>query len=92
MSAPVVGDRRIDIGAVVRWRSQSGGVWKEKAGVVIRVVADGVRPAIPRCGAARDHESFLVEVRDGKRKRVYWPRVGALVLVEASPISAGATP
>jgi hypothetical protein len=88
----VIGDRRIDIGARVRWRSQSGGVWKEKVGVVIRVVADGVRPALKGCGAARDHESFLVEVREGKRKRTYWPRVMALELVEPSPLSAGASP
>lgn len=76
----------------VAWVSQSAGTWKEKHGVVIRVVPPGQEPTggfrfysdthvLPGggFGLPRDHESYLVEVRVGKRKpKLYWPAVSRL--------------
>lgn len=76
----------------VAWVSQSNGTRKEKHGKVIRIVPTGQDPlggftawgdthSMPGGGFGnpRNHESYLVEVREGKRKpKLYWPRVAAL--------------
>lgn len=77
----------------VAWVSQSNGTRKEKHGKVIRIVPAGQEALgggtrygawetyiVPgSIGQVRNHESYLVEVREGKRKpKLYWPRVTAL--------------
>lgn len=78
----------------VAWVSQSNGTKKEKHGVVFRIVPPRQPPLggaerimiqgvylLPGGGFGfpRSHESYLVEVRVGKRKpKLYWPRVSAL--------------
>ena len=69
----------------VAWVSQSNGTSKEKHGTVIRIVPAGEDPLAEVCmpgggfGQARNHESYLVEVREGKWKpKLYWPRVARL--------------
>lgn len=92
---------KFSIGNFVKWRSQSGGVWREKEGKIIAIIAaygDSSYDAYSRqtckqmgllqthslapmafCGPGRDHESYLVEVRDTtkprSKPRIYWPRV-----------------
>jgi hypothetical protein len=74
------------VGDSVSWRSQAGGYWKEKVGVVVFVVPAGVPPHhVLRSSddfhgdfalGGRDHETYLVQI--GKSKNLYWPRVSAL--------------
>jgi hypothetical protein len=69
--------KKFSRGEEVRWRSQAGGSWKQKQGLVIQVIDAGSRPSphvLKGCGWQRDHESYIVRV-DGKN---YWPRVTAL--------------
>lgn len=75
------------IGDRVQWTSQSAGSGPvTKVGVVVEVLAAGVRPgAIAQCGQARDHESYVVRasvVRTNDKvmgmPRRYWPLVGKL--------------
>ena len=77
----------------VAWVSQSSGTRKEKHGVVVRIVPAG-QSALGGAssdvfswtfattglfGNPRNHESYLVEVREGKRKpKLYWPVVARL--------------
>lgn len=84
-------EKRIGIGAVVRWTSQSGGIWKEKTGTVVRIVSAGAIPSISK-GMARAHDSYLVEVREGKRRRMYWPHVAAIEVVKPSPMDSEESP
>ena len=76
----------------VAWVSPGRGVLKEKHGMVFRVVPPQQHPLggfgfladthhLPGGGFGfpRDHESYLVEVREGKRKpKLYWPVVARL--------------
>jgi len=75
----------------VAWVSQSNGTTKEKHGKVIRVVpaweaiyTEEIKPqffVLPSggFGLPRNHESYLVEVHEGKRKpKLYWPVVARL--------------
>jgi hypothetical protein len=84
----------LKVGDKVKWASQAGGVWKDKEGVVVAVIAGG-RDSGERANAeikartqagthrsafgggwARDHESYVVEVRQGGPKSkpvLYWP-------------------
>jgi len=78
---------KFSINDKVRWNSQAAGIWKEKRGVIIAIVAPK-REAVPIAdkfafpfryggGVWRDHESYLVLVDN---KVIYWPRVAALRL------------
>jgi hypothetical protein len=84
-------------GTKVSWSSQANGTTIQKVGVVIAVVdpREGLTGAMNRAegpgwslryglpsapGTWRKHESYLIQV--GKRKRLYWPRVKALRVVE----------
>lgn len=80
-------DRRFDLGEMVQWISQSRGYRKIKLGPVVAVVTAGTRPnrdAFPDlyknagCGWERDHDSYVVKVRN----RHYWPRVVHLMRAE----------
>lgn len=86
-------EKKFKVGSKVAWVSQSAGTSKEKHGEVINVIPAGEKPGaqlyLSRLqsysrpgggfGLPRDHESYLVEVREGKRKpKLYWPRVAAL--------------
>jgi hypothetical protein len=76
---------KFKVGDKVAWRSQSGGVWKEKHGEVIEVLPPNTWQSayhpgrIMFDGGPRNHESYIVEVREGKRKpKLYWPVVSKL--------------
>ena len=80
------------IGDQVSWKSQAGGSWKVKTGVIVSVVplgTDAHQVAIPPGtrldgpGMCRDHESYLVRV--GKKTTLYWPRVAGLSMAWAVP-------
>ena len=76
----------------VAWVSQSNGTAKEKHGTVVRIVPPQQHPLggfafwadthyFPGggFGQVRNHESYVVEVREGKRKpKLYWPVVARL--------------
>ena len=76
----------------VAWVSQSRGTSKEKHGRVIRIVPPQKHPLggfsawgdthslqLSAYGQVRDHESYLIEVREGKgKRRLYWPVVAKL--------------
>jgi len=75
----------VTVGDIVKWKSQSAGVWKEKTGTVVAVVLAGVPPnraleafgikgRIRFPGNARDHDSYVVRAGG----RLYWPRVSLL--------------
>jgi hypothetical protein len=66
---------KFSVGDKVTWESQSAGKWKEKVGVVERVIPKGERAKVYNPGAPRDHESYQVKV--GSRR--YWPRVKLLM-------------
>jgi len=87
----------MNIGDKVTWKSQAGGHWLEKTGVIVAVVAAGTAPVIPggyshrkdiSSGRSRNHESYLVAVGS----RLYWPVAGCLRLVESAPVPALTTP
>jgi len=76
----------------VAWTSQAGGKSKTKQGIVIAVVlpqqrllnaidADKWRVGHLEIYAYRPHKSYLIQV--GKSKRLYWPLVKYLKLVES---------
>ena len=76
-----------NIGDHVEWSSQSAGYTKTKAGVVVQVVAAGMRPdrdAFPSlykhlgCGFGRAGESYVVQVG----KKHYWPVASKLAKVK----------
>jgi hypothetical protein len=87
-------EMKFKLGSKVAWSSQSAGTLKEKHGEIFRIVQPGQPPlggaefvltagvySLPGggFGLPRNHESYLVEVREGKRKpKLYWPRVSAL--------------
>jgi len=78
----------------VAWVSESRGTRKEKHGRILRIVPPNQSPLggvaeetyawqyrLPGggFGLPRNHESYLVEVREGKRKpKLYWPVVARL--------------
>lgn len=82
----------------VAWVSQSNGTRKEKHGVIFRIVPpnqdplSGVMPYVysgqysrPSFGRPRNHESYIVEVREPAKynsrqpkPKLYWPRVARL--------------
>ncbi len=79
-------------GDKVTWRSAAAGTWKDKTGVIVEVVQANSLPLSDIDGAiSRNHVSYVVEVRDGKRKpALYWPRPNALKMVGADePYCAG---
>ena len=80
-------------GDPVTWTSQAGGESKTKQGIVLIVVLAGrnLKEAITdeqwreftypySFSSRRPHESYLIQV--GKSKRLYWPPVKYLKLVE----------
>ena len=86
---------KLNVGDAVTWMSQANGSATKKNGTVARVMAAGesvVGVTIPRewvfrwgGGFPRNHESYLVLVKIGKRKlALYWPRVSALSLAAQS--------
>lgn len=82
---------KFQIGDLVEWTSQSAGIVKRKIGEIVYVVPARERPVRlvgAGCGQSRDHESYVVRVRQYDRlgekvirTRGYWPRVSALVPV-----------
>ncbi|MFF3704728.1 MULTISPECIES: hypothetical protein [Pseudomonas] len=66
----------------VTWLSSAGGSWKEKTGIVVKVVKAGESPKVAGSGWPRDHESYVVEVPQGTtgkaKPRLYWPRATQL--------------
>lgn len=77
------------VGDRVQWESQASGSWTEKRGVIVAIVPASVSPF--RClpgrfegpihrfdNSFRDHESYLVQVR--QCRRLYRPRVSSLAL------------
>lgn len=77
----------MEIGARVRWTSQSQASSKTKEGIIAEVIPAGVRPSPSKWpslytgagpGSARNHESYIVRVGS----KVYWPRVSKLVLID----------
>jgi hypothetical protein len=77
-------------GHEVYWTSQAQGRAKCKAGIVVEVVAPGVRPSLAGCGFARNHESYVVEVPQGPNAKPqrYWPVVSNLHQVPLSEVGA----
>mgnify|MGYP006969506354 CR=1 FL=1 len=88
------------VGDKVIWRSQAAGTPKVKEGTIVGVIPTYVNPQLvihDFCseygassafgfGKERNHESYVVLVKNGKRKpKIYWPRVSKLSLVE--PVS-----
>ena len=84
MSVSIPTPRR-KLGEMVRWRSQSAGVWKEKVGPVVAIIDGGmpvnealeragIRGRIGNPGLSRRGESYVVRASG----RLYWPRVDAL--------------
>ena len=87
----------MQVGSIVQWSSQAGGVWKEKQGKIVAVVPDQANPinsgAISSFrdthrirlggGMGRNGESYLVEVlAPGKGKpSLYWPLTSKLTEV-----------
>jgi hypothetical protein len=79
-----------NVGDTVRWRSQAAGSQKEKVGRVVEIVMAGSKPSNRGSsfayggGMNRNHDSYVVEVQQGQKKRplYYWPRVNKLELVE----------
>jgi len=71
------------VGDKVKWSSQAQGKWKTKEGVVTRIVPTGKLANLKPSNTClpRDHESYVVKVG----KKLYWPRVAALKLVEEAP-------
>jgi hypothetical protein len=57
------------LGDTVTWRSQAGGNWKTKTGVIVEVRPDGYK--------LRRGESYVVRVK-GRHGGLYWPRVAQL--------------
>jgi hypothetical protein len=76
--------RRLIVGDEVSWVSQAGGHSKRKAGRVVQVVPPKAMPckkfadALRSSGLPRKEESYVVQVG----KKLYWPRVNLLSLVE----------
>jgi hypothetical protein len=73
------------IGDRVKWQSASAGTWKTKAGEVVAVLPPGADPSragLRNPGASRNHESYIVRVREGRSSRIYWPRVAALTAAD----------
>lgn len=77
----------------VEWTSQSNGRTKTKNGKVFAVIPPNFPIGlIPGCKyegqLPRDHESYIVEVyaneKKGTGRKLYWPRVSSLELVEAA--------
>lgn len=72
------------VGDMVRWTSEAGSISKTKVGEIIEVVPARKWPAMKGCGGWRDHESYVVRVRElhangnVRSSRLYWPRVGHL--------------
>jgi hypothetical protein len=80
------------LGDTVTWTSQAQGSEKTKIGVVVEVVPENKKintwlaryeKYLIQFGMGRrNHESYLVEVRDGKtdkaRPKLYWPLVSKL--------------
>ena len=73
-------------GDKVTWRSAAAGTWKDKTGVIVEVVQANRFPVSDIDGAiSRNHVSYVVEVKNGKRKpALYWPRPNALKLSDAA--------
>jgi len=84
------------LGDTVTWVSQSGGYDKVKRGMVVEVVPENKKVItwmaryekykIQFGDGRRNHESYLVEVCDGKtdkaQPKLYWPLVSKLRKVE----------
>lgn len=85
-----------DINQKVTWLSKSGGHEKRKMGMVIAIVppAKDPRSCIPtgysfknnRVAKWRKDVSYLVRIEG--TKKLYWPVVDDLILVEPTPITA----
>lgn len=75
---------KIKEGTKVTWTSQSNGSYVTKIGTVVEVVPVGKDPElqIPGCGCARNHESYVVDVKRGKTSRLYWPIASKLYVVK----------
>jgi hypothetical protein len=87
---------RFKVGDKVAWTSQAKGVKTEKHGEIVAVVPacwsiNGIHREIVKAtgasstwggGMPRDHESYLVLVRQGgaRKPKLYHPRVSALEL------------
>jgi hypothetical protein len=77
------------VGDFVTWTSQSGSYRKTKIGEVVEVVPPRVKPNVRGCGSSRNHESYVVRVREMfangrvRSSLVYWPRVSHLSLLGA---------
>lgn len=82
------------VGSKVKWQSSAAGSWTEKQGIVVAIIpatADVRREIDTRVkagthrsnygfGMPRDHESYLVEVRQSMKGKaiLYWPVVSRL--------------
>lgn len=73
-------------GDTVEWTSSAAGTSRTKRGEVVEVVPayEWPRSAIDGAAGGRNHESYVVhaEALVRKGRRLYWPRVSALRLVE----------
>lgn len=87
----IVAPSGVGIGAEVSWLVKRGRIGHELHGTVVRVVEAGTMPSIAR-GMARNHDSYLVVVRDGNSKKYYWPRVSGLRVEKAAPLAAPLPP
>lgn len=77
---------KLNVGDIVTWTSQANGSSITKKGTVVEVIPAGKQPSVDVIrtpGAARKHESYVVDVvqvsngRARKPKR-YWPLVSLL--------------
>ena len=85
-----------DINTKVTWASESGGFRKVKMGMIIAIVppATDPRSCIPTGYSFKNHHvakwrkdvSYLVRIEGSKK--LYWPVVDDLVLVEAAPLAS----
>jgi hypothetical protein len=84
---------RFVVGQGLSWSSQAQGSSKSKTGLVVEVVAAGARPiGIPGAGFSRNHESYVVEVPQGRnaKPKKYWPIVSGLQQAHLSEIGLAA--
>lgn len=92
---------KLKVGDPVHWRSQAGGNWKAKAGVVVKVVPAFTPPGFSSKkflndvlhdggGSYRNHESYIVAVTVTKKRRhIYWPVVSQLRCLRERPQQKG---
>ena len=72
------------MGSVVKWKSQAGGIWKTKRGVISEVVEAGTMPESfeprGRSGITRKGVSYVVSVpaKQANKFNKYWPLTSAL--------------